>query len=42
MFVDIKCRTLKIQFTDYLYPKENSVSNFPSVKPSLTKYVLLV
>lgn len=25
MFVDIKCRTLKIQFTDYLYPKENSV-----------------
>ena len=46
MFVDFKFSTFKIQVSDYLDPKENSVfqfsvANFYSVKPGLTKHVCL-
>ena len=47
MFVNFKFSTLKIQVIAYLKPKGNSVvqlsiSDYHSVKPSLTKHVLLV
>ena len=46
MFVDFKFSTFKIQVSDYLDPKENSVfqfsvANFLSVKPGVTKHVCL-
>lgn len=47
MFVDLKFSTFEIKVSDYLKPKENSVfqfsfSDFHSVKPGVTKHVLLV
>ena len=48
MFVDFKFSTIKIQVSDYLTPRENSVflftsvSGFLSIQTGLTKLVLLV
>ena len=44
MFVDFKFSTFKIQVSDYLDPKENSVfqfsvANFYSIKPGLTNFM---
>ena len=46
-FVDFRCSTLKLRVSNYSNLMENSVqqssvSDFYSVKPTLTKYVLLV